>query len=76
MVFMRLMDYLEQFFFCCPLAKHTRKEMFRKLDSFNKKHQLLQTHCMSVCAHGASVMIRTKRVLLIYEKRKRKYLGS
>jgi len=25
-------DYVEQFLFYCPLAKHTRKEMFKKVD--------------------------------------------
>jgi len=35
-------DYVEQSLFCCPLAKHTtRKEMFKKVDSFTKEHQLL-----------------------------------
>jgi len=30
-------DYVEQFFSCCPLAKHTtRKDMVKKVDSFTK----------------------------------------
>jgi len=40
MVFVRYRateDYVEQFFFCCALAKHTtRKDMFKKVDSFTK----------------------------------------
>jgi len=54
--------FVEQFLVCCPLAKHTtRKEMFKKVESFTKKHQLSRTHCMSVCADGASAMIKTKK---------------
>ena len=53
-------DYVEQFLFCCPLAKHTTK-MFKKVDSFTKGHRLSRTHCVSVCADGASGMIRIKR---------------
>jgi len=36
-------DYVEQFHFCCPLAKHTtRKEMFKfkRVDSFTKEDEL------------------------------------
>jgi len=34
-------DNVGQFFFCCPLAKHTtREEMFEKVDTFTKEHQL------------------------------------
>jgi len=30
-------DYVEQLLFCCPLAKRiTRKEMFKKVESFTK----------------------------------------
>ena len=53
-------DYVEQFLFCCPLAKHTTK-MFKKVDSFTKGHQLSRAHSVSVCADGASGMIRIKR---------------
>jgi len=57
-------DYVEQSLFCCPLAKHTtRKEMFKKVDSFTKEHQLSRTRCMSVFAYGASGMIRIKNAL-------------
>jgi len=80
MVFVRCRateNYVEQFLFCCPLAEHTtRKERFRKVDFFNKKHQLSRTHCVSVCADGASVMIITKRALWNYEKRRQRSLGS
>ena len=62
-------DYVEQFLFCCPLAKHTtRKVMFNKVYSFTKEHQLLQTHSVSVCADGALGTIRIKMALWIYEK--------
>jgi len=58
-------DYVEQFLFCCTLAKHTiRKEMFKKVDSFTKEQQLSRTHSVSVCADGAySAMIRIKKTL-------------
>jgi len=44
--------------------------MFKKVDSFTKQHQLSRTHCVSVCAGGASGMIRMKMTLLFYEKGK------
>ena len=70
-------DYVEQVLFCCPLAKHTaKKEMFKKVDSFTKEHQLSRTNCVSACADGASGMIRIKKFFLIYEKGKQKYLGN
>ena len=57
-------DYVEQFLFCRPLVKHaTRKEMYKKVDSFIKKHQLSQNHCVSVRADGASTMMRPKRLM-------------
>jgi len=57
-------DYGEQLLFCCPLAKHTtRKEMFKKVDSFTKEHQLSRTDCVSVCADGAWAIIRIKKAL-------------
>jgi len=41
-------NYVEQLLFCCPLAEHTtRKERFRNVDFFNKKHQL--SHSLRVC---------------------------
>jgi len=65
MVFVRYRateNYVGQFLFCCPLAKHTtRMEMFKKVDSFTKKYQLSRTHNVYVCADGAySVMIRIR----------------
>ena len=56
---------MQQCLFCCPLAKHTtRKEMFKKVDSFTKEHQLSRTHSVFVCADGAySAMIRIKKTL-------------
>jgi len=67
MVFVRYRaseHYVEQFLFRCPLAKHTTsKGMFKKIDSFTKKHQLSWTHCVSVCADGASAMVRIKKTL-------------
>jgi len=67
MVFLRYRateDYLQQLLFCCPLVKHaTRKEMSKKVDSVTKEHQLSRTHCMSVCADGASGMVRIKKAL-------------
>jgi len=70
-------DYVEQILFCCPLAKHTtRKEMFKKVDSFAKKRQFSRTDNVRVCADCAySVMIRIKKTW-IYEKRNQKHLGS
>jgi len=55
--------YVEQFLFCFPLAKHaTRKEMFKKVDSFTKEHHLSRTHSVFVCADGVySAMIRIKK---------------
>ena len=57
MVFVRYRateDYVEQFLYCCQLAKHTtRKEMFKKVDSFTTKHQLSRTRNACVCADGA-----------------------
>jgi len=50
---------VEQFLFCYPLAKHTTK-MFQ-VYFFTKEHQLSRTHCVSVCADGASGMIRIKK---------------
>jgi len=50
--------------------------MFRKVDPFTKYRQLSRTHCVSVCADGASAIIRIKKTLLFYEKGKIKYLGS
>jgi len=59
------------FLLCCPLAKHTtRKEMFKNVDYFTKNSR---TNCVSVCADGASAMIRTEKVLWIYLKGKQKY---
>jgi len=54
---------VEQFHFSCPLAKHnTRKEMFKKVDSFTRHHQLSRTHSVSVCADGAyPAMIKIKK---------------
>jgi len=68
MVFVRYRateDYLQEFLFCSPLAKHTtRKEMFNKVDSFTEEHHLLRTHTVSVCADGAySAMIRIKTTM-------------
>jgi len=68
MVFVRYRateDYVERFLFCCPLAKHrTRKEIFKKVDSFTKKYQLSRTHNVYVCADRAySVMIRIKKTM-------------
>jgi len=65
MVFVRYRateDYVEQSLLCCPLAERiTRKEMFKKVESFTKLHQLSRTHCVSVRADGAySAMIRIK----------------
>jgi len=63
-------DYVEQILFCCPLAKRTaRKEMFKKVDSFTKKHQFSRIDNVCVCADGAySAMIKMKKTW-IYEKR-------
>jgi len=52
------------------------KKCLRKQDSFTKKHQLSRTHCVFVCADGASAMIRTEKALWICEKGKQKYLRS
>jgi len=41
----------------------TGKEMFKKVDSFTKKHQLSRTQCVFVRADCASAMIRTKKAL-------------
>ena len=68
MVFVRYRateDYVQQFFFCSPLAKHTaRKEMLQKVDSFTKEYQFSRIHSVSVCAHGAySAMISIKKTM-------------
>jgi len=67
MVFVRYRatdDYVENFLFCCKLAKHTtRKEMVKKVNPFTREYQLSRTHCVSVCADGALGMIRIKRAL-------------
>jgi len=67
--------YVEQFLFCCPLAKHaTKKEMFKKVDSFTKEHQLSRTHRVSVCADGAySAMIRIKKNYEFVKKENKKF---
>jgi len=66
---------VEQFLFCCPLAKHTTK-MFKKVASFTSEHQLSRPHCASIYADVASGMIRIKNALCIHEKGKQKYLGT
>jgi len=48
---------------------------FEKVDSFIKD-QLSRTYCVSACADGASVMMRTITVLWSYEKGKEKYFGN
>jgi len=55
-------DYIKQFLFCCPLAKHTTK-MLKKRASYTKEFQLSQTQCASICADSASGMIRIKKAL-------------
>jgi len=65
MVFMRYRateDYVEQYMFCRPFAKHTTGKEMLKADFFIQDHQLSRTHCVSVCADGASAMMRTKKV--------------
>ena len=52
-----------------------KKGNVKKINPF-KKHQLLRTHCMSVCADGDSATTRTKKVFWVYETGKQKYLGS
>jgi len=37
----------------------------KKVDSFIKDHQLSRTHCVSVCADGASAMTRARKVLWV-----------
>jgi len=45
--------------------------MFKKVDSFVKRHHLSRTRCVSVCADGASAMMRTKKIFSLYENGKK-----
>ena len=48
-VLVQYLDYVEQFLFCRPLTKNiTGKEIFKKVDSFLKKHQLKWSGCVPV----------------------------
>ena len=65
MVFVRYLDtndYMEQFLFCCPLAKNnTGEQIFKKVDLFFKKHQLKWSDCVCICEDGAPSMMDVKR---------------
>jgi len=59
---LRSENYVEQFLFCRPLAKHTTgKEMFKNVHSRNISFRGL-TACLFF-ADGASAMMRTEKVL-------------
>ncbi|XP_076810248.1 zinc finger BED domain-containing protein 5-like [Clavelina lepadiformis] len=57
MVFVRYVEanyYEERFLLCRGLAKNTTGEqIFNKVNSFIKEHQLEWSVCVSVCANGA-----------------------
>ena len=73
MVFVRYRaseDYVEQFLFCRQLTKNTTgEEIFKKVDSFFKEHQLSWSDCVSVCADGAPSMMGTKKGFMSFVKK-------
>ena len=79
MVFMRYLDrndYMEQFLFCRPLAKNTRGEqIFKKVDSFFKKHLLKWSDCVYVCMDGTPSMMGCKKGFMNFVKKENKNIS-
>ena len=83
MVFVRYRtteDHVEQFLFCCLLAKHTTRNVYKSrslhwVTSAFANLCCIHQSCVSVCADGASTVIRMKKTIISW-KRKKKYLGG
>ena len=79
MVFVRYLDtndYMEQFLFCRPLAKNTTGEqIFKKVDSFFRQHQLEWSDYVSVCADGAPSMRICKKGFMTLMKKENKNIS-
>ena len=73
MVFVRYSDtndLVKQFLFCRPLTKNTTgEEIFKKVDSFFKEHQLEWSDFVSICADGAPSIMGSKRSFVSLVKR-------
>ena len=67
---------MEQFLFCSPLAKNTTGEqIFNKVDSFFKEHQLEWSDCGSVCADGAPSIMGCKKGFMSFVKKENKNIS-
>ena len=63
-------DFVEQFLFCCLLAKSTTgKDVFKTVNFF-EEHQLEWSNCVSVCADGAPAMMGSKKGFMSFMKEK------
>ena len=79
MMFVRYLDtndYMEQFLFCRRLAKNTTGEqIFKKVDSFFKQHQLEWSDCVSVCEDDATSMMGCKKGFMSFVKKENKNIS-
>ena len=79
MVFVQYLDindYMEQFLFCCPLAKNTTSEqIFKRVDLFFKEHQLEWSDSVSVCTDGTPSMMRCKKGFMSFVKKENKNIS-
>jgi len=57
----------QNFSFAIHLTNMPQK-MFKKVEPFTMEHQLLPTHCVFVCADGASGMTRIKSLYEFMKK--------
>ena len=63
-------DCVEQISFCRPLAKNTTgEEIFKKVDSLLKKHELEWLDCVPICPDGAPFIMGSKRGFMSFVKR-------
>ena len=76
MVFVQYLDTnnnMEQFLFCRPFA--TGEQIFKKVNSFFKKHQLEWSDCVSVCTDGAPSITRLKKGFMSFVKKENKKIS-
>ena len=62
------------FFFAVSLQKNTTgEEIFKKIDSFFKEHQLSESDCVFVCANSAPSTIKTKKDFMSFVKKEKQH---
>ena len=67
---------MEQFLFNRSLAKNTiGEQIFKKVDSFFKKHQLEWSDCVPVCVDGAPSMMECKKGFISFVKKENKNIS-